>query len=119
MASNDQESLYQVHTAVSEYIVCAYPNRESPGYRYFQIYVRRIADGVWEIHRDQNASRNECLNADGVWSYPPDYGPNRDLWLASHRFGEKEALAIAERYAPQVEVNMRTIDEMLEREQRR
>lgn len=53
------------------------------------------------------------LDADGVWSYPPDTRPEHDAWRAAHRFDYKTALDLATEAARHIVVNGYSVQDAL------
>ncbi len=57
----------------------------------------------------------ECLSSSGDWDFEPRVSEREDDWLAEHRFDLDTALQLALQQAPDVMVNGRTAQEVLER----
>jgi hypothetical protein len=60
--------------------------------------------GKWAVLRGDSGSR-VCLGRDGKWDHEPSPSSRDDDWLADHRFGKDEALALAREWAPKVDIN--------------
>lgn len=60
--------------------------------------------GKWAVMRGGTAS-GACFGRDGRWDYEPSPSSRDDDWLADHRFGKDEALALAREWAPKVDMN--------------
>ena len=54
-----------------------------------------------------------CLGSDGEWDYESIPSERRDDWLATHRFPFDEAVRLAVKAAPKVDVNGWTAERVL------
>jgi hypothetical protein len=84
---------------VTQYTVSLLP--ESYGeYYHWIVTVEYRGKGKWAV-----LHFSFCLGSDGGWDYEPSPSNREDDWLATHRFDEETALALAREHAPKVSVN--------------
>ena len=89
---------------VSRYTVSCLEDERDRGS--WDLSVEERGEGRWAV-----LHLSYCLGADGRFVYEPSPSNRTDEFLASHRFGLDEALALAKRAAPDVVVNgMRPAD---------
>ncbi len=96
-----------VTTEVSQYAVIVVPE-EYPGAHHWNITVDRRGPNSWAVRRGVME-----LNRDGEWDFPPRNSDLTDDYLSGHRFPAEEALERAESAIPTLEVNGRTVFELL------
>lgn len=70
----------------------------------------------WAVLRGGPGSRT-CLGTGGEWDYEPGNSNREDDWLAAHRFGLDDALALAREHAPKVSVMGKTALDILAMEE--
>jgi hypothetical protein len=91
---------------VSRYTVSCLPESEVDRGSW-DIDVEERGGGRWAVLKRVG----QCLGSDGRFVYEPSPSNRTDEFLAAHRFGLDEALALARRAAPEVVVNgMRPVD---------
>ena len=79
-------------TRVSEYMVSVLPE-VNVNFRHYVVEVAYRGGDLWAV-----LNGGFCLGSGGQWK-------REDEWLASHRFPLEQALELAQRVAPAVEVN--------------
>jgi hypothetical protein len=84
---------------VSRYTVSCLPESETQRGSW-DINVEERGEGRWAV-----LHIGQCLGSDGRFVYEPSPSNRTDEFLAAHRFGLDEALALAKRAAPDVVVN--------------
>lgn len=99
-----------VHVMVTKYSVSVLPQRH-PDRRHFEITVEYRGNDLWAV-----CYYGECANAAGEWDYESVPSERADEWLKTHRFFLGEAMVLAKKLAPRVEVNGRTAGMILRAE---
>ena len=84
---------------ISRYKVSCLPDDERDGGSW-DLSVEERGEGRWAV-----LHLSYCLGRDGEFVYEPSPSNRTDEFLAGHRFGLDEALALAKRAAPDVVVN--------------
>jgi hypothetical protein len=91
---------------VTEYSFCELP--EGIDSTVFTVRVQYAGRGLWAVRW-----LSECLSADGNWDYEPNPSSRDDEWLNAHRWCLRDALTMAGRALPKLEVNGRTARQIL------
>lgn len=94
----------------TRYRVSAVPEDFCPEASHWAISVEWRGGDRWAVLRG-----GECLGRDGDWDYEPLPSSREEDWLATHRFSEEEALALARKEAPLIRINGYTPADVLER----
>ena len=95
----------------TEYQVSIFTEEEDPeGYIGLSAWALKVA----YRGRDRWAVLHHglCLSTTGTWDYESSPTNREDEFLATHRFGFREALDLAEKAAPDITVNGRTAAEI-------
>lgn len=94
---------------VTEYTVRCLPE-DHPSSRHFSLKVAYRGAQRWAV-----TDTGYCLSRSGTWQYEQVPSERCDEWLAEHRFDLATALDLARDQAPHLEVNGRTVAEVLAR----
>jgi hypothetical protein len=86
------------------------PEETSLDATYWDITVEWRGGTTWAV---LSGSGHTCLGRGGEWDYEPQPSSRTDEWIATHRFSEDEALALAKSVIGTVRVNGKTAQEHL------
>lgn len=95
----------------SEYKVSIFSEEDDPegelGLWHYSLTVAYRGRGLWAVLDGSN-----CLSKSGTWDYEMRPSSREDDWLAEHRFPLGEALELARKTAPHMEINGRSASEV-------
>lgn len=98
----------KAHIHITQVSVSYLP-ADHPDHVLFEVLVesRDLVNDRWAVLR-----HGRCLGRDGKWEYEPIPSNRENDWLAEHRFGYDEALALAVEAAAVLKVNGRTVQDV-------
>lgn len=94
---------YPATVTPTQYTVSCVPETVD-GYYHFQIIVQHRGDSRWAIYQGTTNGGPVWNQQQQSWDYESSQDRDDEQWMADHRFGLDEALAIAKKVAPTLTV---------------
>lgn len=98
-----------VFITTTKFRVSVFPAFGAMEWEHYSLAVRPVGPDVWAVYRSSGAR----LSTAGTWDYWGDDGDEDDDWDDLHRFTLTDALAAAQKAAPDITVNHLTAVEAL------